>query len=72
MDTDSAFGHSRASFSLQQTQQSYYQLSERLKFPSNPAYLKARPKKHGEQQVLDFCREQNIPFNETDRLLYKV
>ncbi len=25
-----------------------------------------------DQQVLDFCREQNIPFNDVDKLLYKM
>lgn len=55
---------------------SYKELNARLKFPTNPAYCK--PSKwdvnlaEDQRTLLDFCREQNIPFNDTDKLLYKL
>jgi len=44
-----------------------------LKFPTNPAYFKqSKNEIINNKTLLDFCREQNIPFNETDKLLYKL
>jgi len=58
--------------------ESYHQLNEKLKFPNNPAYFKAKkqsrtkPQTKENQTFLDYCREYNIPFNDADALLYKL
>lgn len=60
-------------FGDKQSQLTYQELNERLKFPTNPAYFKqSKNEIINNKTLLDFCREQNIPFNETDKLLYKL
>ena len=62
---------------IQQTsdqQASYAQLNEVLKYPVNPAYLggELQNQQSSPQTFLDYCREQNIPFNKADSMLYDI
>ena len=45
----------------------YHTLSQKFKFPTNPAYCKRSPTQNQmSQSLLTFCREQNIAFSELD------
>ena len=45
-----------------------------LKYPVNPAYLgvELQNQQSSAQTFLEYCREQNIPFNKADSMLYDI
>ena len=56
-----------------ENQFSYNELNERLKYPVNPAYLpKTKKLDQMDLTFLDFCRQQKIPFNKADQILYEL
>lgn len=53
----------------------YEDLRKRLKFPDNPAYLRINKfykEKEALVPILKYCRENEIPFNKADRMLYRI
>lgn len=85
---DSPFGHAMSNTmhsvkkepNLDEPQETYQDLNSKLKFPSNPAYFNQKNVSRADklkfqkqnQTFLDFCREQNIPFNTADEMVYKL
>ena len=74
--SDRSFQNSKQSNFSPKNKSSYYELNERLQFPKNPAYFRSRGPLESDQltqqSLLEFCRLQNIPFNEMDKLLFKL
>ena len=64
----------------EEPEETYQDLNSKLKFPSNPAYFNQKNVSRADklkfqkqnQTFLDFCREQNIPFNTADEMVYKL
>jgi hypothetical protein len=74
--SDRSFQNSKQSATSPTKKSSYNDLNERLQFPKNPAYFRSRGPLESDQltqqSLLEFCRLQNIPFNEMDKLLFKL
>ena len=53
----------------------YEDLRKQLKYPNNPAYFRVNKFLEDKEAIipfLQFCRDHEIPFNQADKIIYKI